>query len=155
VTSEALIGTARRLAVLNKTRPKQSDLKRAISTAYYAVFHAIAKEAADLLVGAGSNRATPTWTYVYRALDHGTAKKACLNARDRKFSPTLCQCAEAFVHLQLARHAADYDPAHRVTRADATAAISLAEQAIGHLTSTNRRERTDFVIQLLLKSRAD
>ena len=52
-----MIVTARRLAVANRTKPRQSDLKRSISTAYYALFHAIAKDAADLLVGAGTMRA--------------------------------------------------------------------------------------------------
>ena len=50
--SQDLLATARRLAKASPQKPRQSDLKRAISTAYYALFHAMARNAADMLVGA-------------------------------------------------------------------------------------------------------
>jgi hypothetical protein len=51
-----LIITARMLARAGSRRPRQADLKRAISAAYYALCHALAKDAADRLVGAGRER---------------------------------------------------------------------------------------------------
>ena len=57
-------------------KPRQADLKRAISTAYYALFHAMAKDAADMLVGVGADRPDKAWTQLYRALQHGDAKNA-------------------------------------------------------------------------------
>ena len=69
--SKGLIVTARKLAHASTQKPRQADLKRAISTAYYALFHAMAKNAADLLVGVGSNRPDKAWTQTYRALQHG------------------------------------------------------------------------------------
>ena len=56
----------------------QASLRRAISTAYYAVFHSLARIAADLIVGTDRNEA---WHQAHRALEHGSAKNACLNAR--------------------------------------------------------------------------
>ena len=47
--SHELIPTARRLANVNVRRPRQADLKSAVSTAYYALFHTLAKECADRL----------------------------------------------------------------------------------------------------------
>jgi uncharacterized protein (UPF0332 family) len=51
-----LIVTARKLAKASPKKPRQADLKRAVSTAYYALFHALAKNAADQLVGVAQNR---------------------------------------------------------------------------------------------------
>ena len=123
--TDDLIVTARRLARASPKKPRQADLKRAISTAYYALFHAMARESADLLVGVGQNRADKAWAQVYRALEHGFAKKACGQVRALGFPPTICSCADAYVTLQEARHDADYDPIHRVLRADALAVIGI------------------------------
>ncbi len=52
---EDLLETAARLLSLRRLRgrPKQADLRRAISTAYYAVFHALCRMCADSLTGKG------------------------------------------------------------------------------------------------------
>jgi uncharacterized protein (UPF0332 family) len=149
-----LIATARKLAKASPQKPRQADLKRAVSTAYYALFHAMAKDAADMLVGVGPRRPGKAWTQTYRALQHGDAKNACTLARNLGFPATIVACAEAFVTLQEDRHQADYDPNHRVRRAEAISAIDLAEGAIGHLKSTPRRDRRAFAVLLLLRRRA-
>ncbi|MBI1779272.1 MAG: hypothetical protein HYR63_28400 [Proteobacteria bacterium] len=147
-----LIATAKRLAnASTKKKPKQADLKRAVSTAYYAVFHAMARDAADLLLGVGQDRPDKAWAQTYRALEHGFAKNACGQVRGLGFPPDICSCADAFVSLQQARHDADYDPSHRVTRAVALAAVAQAEQAIGCLRTAPRKDRKAFAVQLLLK----
>jgi hypothetical protein len=68
-----VLSTAPKLA-RSATRPRQTDLKRAVSTAYYAIFNFLAKECADLLVGTGQARNYACWRHVHRALDHGFAK---------------------------------------------------------------------------------
>ncbi len=60
-----MIVTARKLANASPKKPRQADLKRAISTAYYALFHAMAKDASDMLVGVGLNRPDRAWTHTY------------------------------------------------------------------------------------------
>ncbi|QPN65919.1 hypothetical protein [Synechococcus sp. CBW1006] len=47
-----LLTTAGQLAQLHERRPRQADLRRELSTAYYALFHGLAETAADRLVGA-------------------------------------------------------------------------------------------------------
>ena len=47
-----LIITARLLAQLHESEPRQSDLRRSISSAYYALFHGLAEITADRLIGA-------------------------------------------------------------------------------------------------------
>ena len=80
-----------------------------------ALFHAFAKDAANLLVGVGPNRPRKAWSHIYRSLQHGDAKTACEAVRNLSFPATIVTCAEAFVTLQQERHDADY----RVLPADA------------------------------------
>ena len=49
VNSHDLIETARRLTASGAAPPTQADLRRAVSTAYYGLFHCLAGTAADLL----------------------------------------------------------------------------------------------------------
>jgi len=149
-----LIVTARRLAYASPQKPRQSDLKRAISTAYYALFQAMAKDAADLLVGVGKDRPSKAWRQTYRALQHGEARNACMGARNLGFPDTIVVCADAFVVLQEFRHSADYDPDHRVLRADALNAIRLAEDAMKALKSAPKKDRRAFAVLLLFRKRA-
>ncbi len=56
-----LIALANRLASASPNKPRQADLRRAVSTAYYALFHAMAKNVADTMAGAvkGTDRNKP------------------------------------------------------------------------------------------------
>ncbi len=149
-----MIVTARKLANASPQKPRQADLRRAVSTAYYALFHAMAKDAADVLVGVGPDRPDKAWAQVYRALQHGDAKNACAQVRKLGFPATIVTCADTFVTLQESRHSADYDPDHRVLRADAISAIKQANNAIDALLSTPRKDRRAFSVLLLLRRRA-
>lgn len=148
-----MIVTARKLANASPNKPRQADLKRAVSTAYYALFHAMAKDAADRLVGVGPNRPDKAWRHMYRALQHGEAKSACEAVRNLNFPNGLKSCADAFVALQQKRHDADYNPDSRVLRADALAAIQQAEDAITALRAAPMRDRRAFAVQILMKKR--
>jgi uncharacterized protein (UPF0332 family) len=149
-----LIVTARKLAKASPMRPRQADLKRSVSTAYYALFHALAKDAADLLVGGGPARADRAWVQVYRALEHGFAKNACKEARNLGFPVQIIDCANEFIDLQEVRHAADYDPEARFSRAEALDWVARAEAAIAKLRMTVRRDRKAFAVQVLFKKRS-
>lgn len=151
--TDDLIATAQRLAKASPKRPRQADLKRAVSTAYYALFHAVARNGADLLIGVGANRADKAWTHVYRSVEHGFAKNACGQVRKLGFPPPICSCADTFIELQTVRHKADYDPGFRISRGEALALIEQAAQAIRNLKASGRKDRKAFAIQLLLKNR--
>jgi hypothetical protein len=61
VTPESLLDTARKLLDLSERRPSQTDLKRSLSTCYYAFFHALARNCADTLIGSGgTSQSNPT-----------------------------------------------------------------------------------------------
>ena len=77
---EQLIALARMLASApehgeRRGRPQQTRLRKAVSAAYYAMFHALRASNADTLIGGSPQfRRLPAWTLTYRALDHGFAK---------------------------------------------------------------------------------
>ena len=75
-----LLDTARDLIVVTGGRkPRQSNLHRATSTAYYAMFHTLARSVADLMIGSSGakRRSNGAWKQAYRALDHGVVKSTC------------------------------------------------------------------------------
>ncbi len=59
-------------------RPRQAELRRALSTIYYAAFHAFASNNANTLIGIGPQvRNDPAWELTYRAMDHRAARARC------------------------------------------------------------------------------
>jgi hypothetical protein len=152
--SDELVGTARLLARPDRKKPRQADLRRSVSTAYYAVFHALARECADQFIGTSSTRSDRAWSHVYRALDHGFAKRACQQARGMGFPRDIVNFAELFILLQEERHRADYDPDIRYSRPETLAVISNIEKAISAFYKVPRRDRAAFAAQVLLKRRS-
>lgn len=55
--------------------PSEADVRRAISTAYYALFHTLAASNAELIaVQPGSGMAVHVWYRDYRRLEHGRSR---------------------------------------------------------------------------------
>jgi hypothetical protein len=48
-------------------RPRQADVRRAISSAYYGIFHAVATKAVDQVIGA-TNRDKAHYGLAYRSI---------------------------------------------------------------------------------------
>lgn len=152
-----LIGSARILARSSRSRrPKQSDLKRALSTAYYAVFHQMCRNGADCLIGtASADRSNSAWQQAYRAIDHGFATKQCKDRRImRKFPNDIQDFGNCFVDLQLERHRADYDPAATFARTDVITWIDAADVAIRAFRAVPIKVRRAFAAWVTLKSRS-
>jgi hypothetical protein len=127
-------------------------MRRAVSTAYYAVFHALAKTAADCIAGTDrAARSQGAWRQVYRSLNHGPARTACERREVTQLFPAAIQdFANAFRVLQLARHSADYDPMIRLSKSEVLQHIQNAETAIARLGATPIRDRRAFSIWVLL-----
>lgn len=152
------IRTARRLVRSGSaTRPRQSDLKRALSTAYYAMFHALCWNCADCLIG-GSNsaRSAQAWRQAYRAVEHRFAKNQCSNSKVMsKFPKDIEDFASQFKTLQEKRHEADYDPFSRFTLTDVTTGIDTAELAIRRFQRSRIKDRRAFAAWTTMKNRTD
>jgi hypothetical protein len=150
-----LVALANRLASASPNKPRQADLRRAASTAYYALFHALAKNVADTMAGAvKGHRSEQAWAQAYRGLQHGDARSACEGIRNQNLPQEIKDCADAFVVLQSARHAADYDPLHRLTRAEAVLAVQSAKDAIGKLRCATSKDCRDFTGLVLMRKRS-
>jgi hypothetical protein len=136
--AEDLLSQARILAMTDPGKPKQANLRRAVSSAYYALFHLlIAESVQKLLVG---HRKT-LMDRVSRAFQHGEMQKACRQWQTTPLPPVLkklldgdassqlISLAASFVDLQEARHTADYDVSARFSRADVLGLVEDAELA--------------------------
>ena len=147
--------TAHDLATSSARRPRQTDLRRAVSTTYYALFHCLAKCCADMVVGGvGSDRSRPAWRQTYRALGHGTARKRCEHQKSiRQFPAEIQDLANVFVDLQKKRHAADYDPDTVFSKPEVLQDIDEAETVIRGFPLAPRKDRRAFAVYLLLDIR--
>ena len=118
--------------------PKQASLRRAISAAYYSLFH--------LLIDDGARRITANPSlqpYVARSFQHTAVKDAAnkVIAQSMKtppwpaplftasIEPELIRVCNTFVDLQSLRHSADYNTAISFKCAEVVVAISRAQAA--------------------------
>src|ERR1035438_9397336 len=94
-----LLDQALHLARRDPKRPKQANLRRAVSTAYYALFHLLVSEAV------GYWRLERQRSLLARSFDHKKMKGVCNNFRSQKpQNAELLAVAEAFLDLQQSRH---------------------------------------------------
>ena len=152
-----LIATARLLTTTPHpdTQPLQDSLRRAVSTAYYAMFHALAVSNADCLMGTLDDPLTEhAWSRIYRGLNHNAARRNLMQDWSL-FSLQVQQFADVFAQLQDVRHAADYDPNRTFTLPETLDWIDLAEAAIRGFMQTDADERKVVAIQSLIGRRAN
>jgi hypothetical protein len=146
------------LQLVHTIPSSQASLRRAVSTAYYAVFHMLIAEA------------TSHWNIVSlraalgRAYDHGVMRASSnriLNTRDFPFTgedPRVVQdlrfVASTFTQLQEDRHFADYNLTKDLDPTDALNQVKSAEEAF-HVWSTIRNERIaqEYLVALVVKHR--
>jgi uncharacterized protein (UPF0332 family) len=136
--ADDLLEQANHLANRERRKPRQASLRRAVSTAYYALFHLLISEA------------TLNWrrpeqrSLLARMFEHGKMKAASERQRAvcNRFlnsSPPagpeldcarhLLQVAATFFDAQQQRHAADYDNSVQWTRTQVKSRIAAVEEA--------------------------
>lgn len=152
------IATAKELVRADtRGRPRETNLRRAVSTTYYALFHALATCCADTLVGGpSSNRSEGAWTQVYRSLRHGDARPRCSNQRMVQELPSDIQgFARLFVEMQIARHEADYNPNldFEFYKGSVLQNIIDAECQLDRLGEAPLRNRRAFAVYVLMPMR--
>jgi hypothetical protein len=113
-------------------------MRRAVSTAYYAVFH--------LLVGdfVGNWPFADQRARLARMFDHKKMREAPFTPSDAK-NPTppeaaLVDVQTAFRQLQADRHRADYDLSWNIVETDVTTSITLVEGAFAKWRSIRAEE---------------
>ncbi|MBX5452802.1 MAG: hypothetical protein K6U10_02565 [Acidobacteriia bacterium] len=139
----------------NTKKPTQVCLRRAVSSLYYALFHCLARECADLLIGGpNSGRSPEAWLQVYRSLEHGIARERCKNTKMlAKFPNGIQDFADAFVEIQQKRYDADYNPSVQFAKASVKTDLILVEGAIAKFLSEPKSDRRAFCVYILFKQR--
>ena len=141
-------------------RPRQAELRRALSAAYYALFHTLAGNCADMLVGSrSSTRTRQAWRQLYRALDHGQVKRQCTERRPKRvlarFPQEIQDFADQLVRMQRIRHLADYDPFEEFSRSAVSQYIEETKAAITEFNQVSRDDRRAFAVFVLFDLRRD
>jgi hypothetical protein len=175
---DQLLALAGRLLKLDQRKPRQANLKRALSTAYYALFHLLVHEGVYYLVGQA-----PFRSFLARAFSHAdmltaatTFRTASLvdlasakafkgpakaqgkqHASQKSTVPTLVavppalnQVAETFVLLQETRHQADYDVNRRFSRKEAEALVVQAVDAFAGWRTVRKTDAARFLLLAML-----
>src|SRR5580704_16149320 len=134
----------------------QADLRRAVSTAYYALFHLLVSETTVNWSRASSRDA------LGRMFDHkpmkkvsdryGNPKSMPFTAEDQRFVSALRLVAKSFVQLQDRRHVADYDNGTFWTYSDAVEEVNTASLAFA-LWKEIRNENIaqEYLVSLLIR----
>ena len=133
--------------------PKQVDLRRAVSAAYYGLFHLLTTEAAQ------------NWKHqnqrarFARMFDHGPMKTCSsrVSSRPLPVSPdeipiatNLKLVADSFIKLQQDPHTADYDNSHVWSRTQVWDVISEAEDAMAAWSNIREKEiAQDYLLDLM------
>ena len=136
-----LLQQAKDLLALDPRKPRQANLRRAISTAYYSLFSLLAEDAAGVVVGGGPGK-KPLRGYVIRAFSHRGMADVCRGfARknpsqrirevlaDHEISDNLASVADTFCNLQNERNEADYNVVRNYAKEQARIIIDDTEMA--------------------------
>jgi hypothetical protein len=136
---EHLLEQAEHLARRERTRPRQASLRRALSTAYYALFHFLIREAVQQIAPHLSDE---NYNRVYRWFDHGTMYRVARafsqevvripNSKEvlvQSNNPSVQFIAKHFADTQELRHSADYDPGAVFLREDVLVKINRIEDS--------------------------
>ena len=166
LSPDHLLAQAEKLTVSSLPGPaRQVDLRRAVSSAYYGVFHFTLTALADEFVGV-TQRGTGRYSLVYRSVDHRALRELCVEAQ----KPTLSQryasytpsggfsgqvkvFASTAIELQEKRHRADYNPMPLYKASDAHLAVVTARRAINVFQSASSDQRKTFLTLLLCPPR--
>ena len=137
---EDLLEQAQHLAQREPKRPRQASLRRAVSSAYYALFHLLISETVR-------NWKRPAERFALaRMFEHATMERVCKKKRDELrayFNSTpppppgeeydrnrhLLMVTESFVDMLQHRHSADYDGAKRWSRVEVSERIDAVGEA--------------------------
>jgi hypothetical protein len=128
--ADDLLEQAYHLANRESGEPKQASLRRAVSTAYYALFHLLIDEAV------GHWGLVRQRSILARTFDHSRMKHVCadhirvfLSSGSPAEGLRLKEVARTFIVSQQQRHAVDYDNSISWSRPEAIADVERVNSA--------------------------
>ena len=147
---EDLLQQAYDLASKEPENPKQASLRRAVSTAYYALFHLLIDEAVSKWAVERQR------SLLARTFEHDRMKSICddvlKTAKSGGDVPSeLYTVAQSFIQLQQHRNTADYDNSKQWSRTDVLNALTLATDAFNAwMEIRDQAVAQDYLLQLFL-----
>jgi hypothetical protein len=142
----------------------ETDLRRAISTAYYGVFHFILRHVADTIAGSG-NRSTNLYSVVYRSVEHKPLKDLCdqfratiLGPKVKPYAPTgdfgqIVDFAGLVYQLYEQRILADYVPVLTFDIVNSRVIVGYGREAVKFFNTATPEQRAAFVALLVIKTK--
>lgn len=140
---EQLLDQASHLANREHKRTQQANLRRAVSSAYYALYHFLIGEASQSLLGQSSEslplRLTLARAFNHRQMLEASQAFAAPHLEDKvlkgaikglEIPPDLFKIARTFKVLQEKRHEADYDLSGLLSKQDVLLLIEQVENGI-------------------------
>jgi len=158
-----LLVQARHLAELDPSKPRQANLRRAVSSAYYALFH--------LLIAEFVHKGLPghqkaLMDRVSRSFNHSDMLKVCRQWQQPVLPQViqnllvvpadarLTSIARTFVDLQEARHEADYDVSVRLSKSETLARVEEVELPFAKWKAVrNSTQAVTFLVSLAFGAR--
>jgi hypothetical protein len=146
--------------------PSDAQLRRAVSSAYYALFHRVVRAGAQRFMGPGTE-ARPGYNLIYRGFTHSRLKDVCKRLDITPLAPRMQEqlgrqsvgqdmrdFASGFVALQELRELADYDSQAAFQQSDAIGSVEAADFALRAFDRTAPEEQADVLALMLVNSRA-
>lgn len=156
-----LLRQAELLARHDRRRPRQANLRRAVSSAYYALFHMLTADATAKLLPRSARTARLAFVRAFGHMEMAEACRAMANPRTgvvalfpNGIPPQLVQVGRAFIHLQQARHEADYDLRRAFTRSEAQHFVSMARNAFLAWAQVRKTDAARVFLVVLIAIRA-
>ena len=159
-----LLEQAQHLLKLDSRKPRQANLRRSISAAYYSLFSLLVDEAAVAVVGSGPGNKLLRG-YVIRAFGHSSMANVCKGFASKnpsqkiselladykiKISDDLAYIANTFCSLRDERNEVDYNFACSYAKEDATIIFNRAKVAHQKWQNIKNDEATRVFLMALL-----
>ncbi|BCM83402.1 hypothetical protein [Methylobacterium indicum] len=131
---------------------ERTAMRRAVSSAYYAVFHGLCFVCTRSL---GLWRRDVSVTEpIYRLLDHGQVKRRLSGREAAELGSVIAGIGTAFVDLQERRHLADYSPPSLEVSRDVTrTVVARARKTVADLESLDDDQCRRLAVLLITKAR--
>ena len=151
------------LTHIDSGKPKQANLRRAVSAAYYSLFHMLVDEACRAIIGSQHSQQGFRQSLA-RAFVHSTMKSACSSFAGSQrptsvfkalpqpyvISNAIINVSDKFKELQKKRHSADYDLSERFQRSEVSTLIEQLSVHIDDFLNLPASDERQFFLVCLL-----
>ncbi|SEK79345.1 hypothetical protein SAMN05443999_102275 [Roseovarius azorensis] len=132
----------------------ESDLRRATSDLYYALFHRVCEALIEPIgVVFDSNPFKEMYRTLYRIPDHGFLEKRCKEVKGHSFSDAISAFANQIAVMKNKRELADYDPLATFVISGIENDVQVVTSVLENFNLADPIERVRFAYFVSLKGR--